>query len=119
MINFSDDDILVIESFQEEALANTGVRLNHYAPSTLNDQRYLADQPPSICSSRMHKLLPAAARDGSMSRGSHLGEGQRHLSEAQRRKEYGKEYTQKRRQLPFTHAPMKPSIHLASNMHKR
>ena len=109
----------MIESFQEEALANTDVRLKHYAPSTVNDQRYSADQPPSICSSRMHKALPSTARDGSMSRGSHLNEGQRHLSEAQKRKEYGREYTQKRRQLPFTAASMKPSIHLASYMHRR
>ena len=103
----------MIESFQEEALANTDVRLNHYAPSTLNDQRSLAGPTPSICSSRMQKPSPAVPRDGSISRVSQLN------SEAQKRSAS----PQKRRQLPFTRNHLKPmerpSVALASNMHKR
>ena len=97
----------MIESFLEEALANTDVRLNHYAPSTVADQRSMA-ATPSVSSSRVQKLAPATHRDGSMSRGSHLNDAQKRSASPQ-----------KRRQLPFTHAPMKASIKNASNMHKR
>jgi len=107
----SDEDILVIESFLEEALANTDVRLNNYTPSTLNDQRSLAHTPsaPSVSSSRMQK--PARntnQRDGSQSRGSHLSDAHKRTASPH-----------KKRLLPFTHRPQKASVELASNMHKR
>ena len=99
----------MIESFLEEALANTDVRLNHYTPSTLTDQRSMA-ATPSVSSSRVVKALPAKPEwDGSMSRVSYLTEAAQKRSAS----------PQKRRQLPFTHAPMKASIKCASNMHKR
>ena len=95
----------MIESFLEEALASTDVRLNHYAPSTLTDQRSMAPTP-SVSSSRM--LKPATQRDGSMSRVSHLSKAQERSASPQ-----------KRRQLPFT-SIKKASIKLgSSNMHKR
>lgn len=87
---------MVIESFLEEALANTDVRLNNYCPSTLTDQRSLA-ATPSVASSRMPKKAP---RDGSTSRGSHLSKAQERSASPM-----------KKRQLPFTNAPMK--IHTA------
>jgi len=101
----SDEDVVVIESFLEEALANTDVRLNNYAPSTLTDQRSLA-ATPSVASSRMPKNTP---RDGSTSRGSHLSKAQERSASPM-----------KKRQLPFTHAPMKlHTIKGTSNMTKR
>ena len=90
--NQSDEDIVVIESFLEEALANTDVRLNNYCPSTLTDQRSLA-ATPSVASSRMPKNKP---RDGSTSRGSHLSKAQERSASPM-----------KKRQLPFSHAPVK------------
>ena len=103
--NCSDEDVVVIESFLEEALANTDVRLNNYAPSTLTDQRSLA-ATPSVTSSRMPKNTP---RDGSTSRGSHLSKAQERSASPM-----------KKRQLPFTHAPMKlHTIKGTSNMTKR
>ena len=103
--HFSDEDIVVIESFLEEALANTDVRLNNYTPSTLTDQRSLA-ATPSVASSRLPKNTP---RDGSTSRGSHLSKAQERSASPM-----------KKRQLPFTHAPMKlHTIKGTSNMTKR
>jgi len=104
----SDEDILVVESFLEEALANTDVRLNHYAPSTVADQRSMA-ATPSVVSSRAQKATQPTHRDGSMSRVSHLSEAHKRSASPQK----------KHRQLPFTHAPMKASVKCASNMHKR
>jgi rhodanese-related sulfurtransferase len=105
----NDEDILVIESFLEEALTNTDVRLNNYAPSTLNDQRSMA-QTPSITSSRMQKPAQSTHRDGSMSRGSHLSDAQKIRSASP---------GHKKRLLPFTHRPQKASTLFAANMHKR
>jgi len=92
----------------KDLLANTDVRLNHYAPSTVADQRSMA-ATPSVVSSRAQKATQPTHRDGSMSRVSHLSEAHKRSASPQK----------KHRQLPFTHAPMKASVKCASNMHKR
>jgi len=103
----SDEDILVVESFLEEALANTDVRLNHYAPSTVGDQRSMAPTP-SVSSSRMQKHAPKTNRDGSVSRVSHLNDAQKRSASPMK----------KHRQLPLPFNE-RPSVALASNMHRR
>ena len=105
--NQSDEDILVVESFLEEALANTDVRLNHYAPSTVGDQRSMAPTP-SVSSSRMQKHAPKTNRDGSVSRVSHLNDAQKRSASPMK----------KHRQLPLPFNE-RPSVALASNMHRR
>jgi len=101
-----DEDILVIESFLEEALT-TDVRLNHYAPSTVGDGRSMAPTP-SVSSSRMQKHAPKTTRDGSMSRVSRLTDAQKRSASPMK----------KHRQLPLPFNE-RPSEALASNMHKR
>jgi len=101
-----DEDILVIESFLEEALT-TDVRLNHYAPSTVGDGRSMAPTP-SVSSSRMQKNAPKTNRDGSMSRVSRLTDAQKRSASPMK----------KHRQLPLPFNE-RPSEALASNMHKR